>query len=198
MPKRLISTEEIFDGALELIELRGVDALTARNLAEHLRCSHATLYHQVGNKESMTRGLVAHAFARMRLDYAPGADTAQTITNWAMTLRVALLARPAVARLMNKSDRGAMVPFALDLVAALRAHGLSRTRALSVARIVSRMTTSMTLSDLSAPTERDDLRVFETALGWLVRGIVTDLPATAGGPASRPADSGRDSSRVVG
>jgi AcrR family transcriptional regulator len=178
MPKPLIPVETIYDAALEILEDDGATALNARNLTTRLRCSTKTLYQQVGNREEMIRGVIRYAFAKMELDFRPGADIADTIHSWATTLRAALLARPALGGLMTIEDRGVVVDYAMHLVNALRGYGLDEPGAVRVAGIVSHITISMTLSDIQAPGAWDDPEVFETTLQWLTDGMVrSQLPA---------------------
>jgi AcrR family transcriptional regulator len=174
--KPLLSAEEIYDGALAVLEQEGAGALNTRCLAAHLHCSLKTLYQQVGNREAMIRGLIAHAFRRMGLEFEPAPEAAQGIRNWAMTLRAALLAHPALASLMTVDDRDAIIEYALQLIETLGRHGLSEGEAATVAGIVNHMTLSMTLSDIRAPGECGQPEVFDTALRWLIQGIQHDHP----------------------
>ena len=50
MAKPLLATDSIYDTALHLLEVEGVGALSARNLAAALKCSTRTLYQQVGKR----------------------------------------------------------------------------------------------------------------------------------------------------
>lgn len=174
MPKPLIPVEAIFDAALELLESDGAAALNARALTSRLHCSTKTLYQQVGNREEMIRGVVRHAFAKMELEFRPAADVRGTIRSWASTLRSALLARPALGRLMTVEDRDVVVDYAVPLMTALRGFGFSGSDSVRIAGIVSHITLSMTLSDIQAPGQWDDPEVFETALRWLSDGLVLD------------------------
>ncbi|MGW0183702.1 TetR family transcriptional regulator, partial [Nocardia sp. NPDC003345] len=59
MAKPLIPAEDIYARALELLDAEGLGALSAQRLVRDLRISTRTLYQQVGNREELTRALVA-------------------------------------------------------------------------------------------------------------------------------------------
>jgi AcrR family transcriptional regulator len=86
--KPLISAETIYDKALRVLEAEGVKGLTARNLASRLRCSAKTLYQQVGNREALIRGLVAH-FWRRKHGQRGAAVQAAASSRWAKRSRAA-------------------------------------------------------------------------------------------------------------
>jgi len=172
MAKPLIPVDTIYDAALEVLETEGVSALNARNLTARLHCSTQTLYQQVGKRDQMIRGVVRHAFARMELDFEPGAEAGETIRRWATTLRAELLAHPALTTLMTVEDRVVVEDYGAHLITALRGHGFSKAQSVRVAGIISHITVSMTHSDILAPGPWDRPEVFETAVEWLVEGML--------------------------
>ena len=176
MAKPLISPESIYDAALTILETGGASALTARALTATLHCSTKTLYQQVGNRDQMIRGTVAHAFALMKLEFRPGPDITSTIHGWATTLRSAFLAHPALAGLLDRGDRGVIVDYAMPLVQALGGEGLDDRAAVHVAGVLSHVTMSMILTDAHAPGEWDHPEVFETTLRWLLVGLLAEYP----------------------
>jgi AcrR family transcriptional regulator len=97
----LISVETIYDGTLRVLDAEGADGLKARNLAARLHCSTRTLYEQVGNREALIRGLVAHAFARIEPDFHEG-ETRQESTF--LTPRAPLQCGTAAASLKTKFE----------------------------------------------------------------------------------------------
>ena len=107
--------------------------LNARNLTARLACSTKTLYQLVGNREAMTRAIVAHAFAGMDLEFKPGPDWQTSIKNWSRTLHSALLARPYLGTLMTLEDRDATVAYVKRLLDALVEHGFRTGFAIEVA-----------------------------------------------------------------
>lgn len=176
MPRPLIPAETIYEAALALVEEGGIDALNMRSLTARLHCSTKTIYQQVGNREKLERGLVAYAFERMTLEFAPGETAAESVAAFATTLRSALLASPGLAGVMTTADREVVIGYAVQLVEALRSHGLSGHDAVEAAGIVSHVTLSMTLSDIRAPGQWDRPEVFETAVRWVAQGLLHDHP----------------------
>ena len=171
MTRPPLTAEQIYDECLGILDSEGLTALTARNLSSRLSCSTKTLYQLVGNRDTMIRGVVAHAFSGMDLTFKPGPDWQSSITNWSQTLHSALLARPYLGVLMTLEDRDATVAYVMRLVEALGDHGFRTRDAIEVAGNVGHWTISSTLLDLRAPGEWDHPERFDVTLDWLVRGI---------------------------
>ncbi len=178
MTRPPLTAEQIYDECLGILDAEGLTGLTARNLASRLSCSTKTLYQLVGNRDTMIRGVVAHAFSGMDLQFKPGPDWQSSIKNWSHTLHSALLARPYLGVLMTLEDRDATVAYVMRLVDALVDDGFRRRVAIEVAGNVGHWTISSTLLDLRAPGEWDHPERFEATLDWLVRGIAQTARAT--------------------
>ncbi|CAN5466822.1 hypothetical protein BH09ACT12_BH09ACT12_33420 [soil metagenome] len=176
-----VTARQIYAEALRILDDEGLGALNARTLTARLSCSTKTLYQLVGNRDAMIRGIVAHAFAGMDLEFKPAPDWQSSVTSWARTLHSALLARPYLGRLMTPEDREATVGYVMRLVDVLVAHGFRTRTAIEVAGNVGHWTISSTLLDLRAPGEWDHPERFEATLDWLVRGI-----EQASGPGPAP------------
>ena len=175
--KPLISVEAIYDEALRALDAEGAAGLNARNLAARLRCSTRTLYEQVGNREALNRGLVAHAFAKIEPDFHEGETWQESTTTWCVALRETLLSRPELARLMTPEDRNVVVGYVNRLLKILLTHGFEHGLAVHSCRVLAHTTFSLTAADLHSPAGHDDLGVFDTTVAWLIRGMET---ATAG------------------
>jgi AcrR family transcriptional regulator len=171
LPKPLLSAEEIFDEALRVLDEEGADGLTIRNLAGRLRCSNKTLYQQVGAHDVLIRGVVARAFAQLELAFCADGEWQVAAESWCMALRSALLDHPDLCKLMTTADRGVIVDYAAQLVEVLQRCGFSHGQAVRAAGILTHVTLSMTLSDVAAPGQWDDPRVFATTVTWLLQGI---------------------------
>lgn len=179
MPKPLLSADEIFDEALAVLAEQGAAGLTIRNLAARLRCSNKTLYRQVGTHEVLVRGVVARAFAQLELAFSTQAAWPEAVESWCMALRAALLDHPDMCRLMTTADRGVIVEYADQLIAVLQRDGFTRRQAVQAAGILTHATVSMTLSDVTAPGQWDDPRVFATTVAWLIEGMASTHPLAA-------------------
>lgn len=171
MTRPSLTGELIYAESLRILDEDGLKALNARNLTSRLSCSTKTLYHLVGNRDAMIRGIVAHAFAGMDLEFKPGPDWQTSMKNWSRTLHSALLARPYLSALMTLEDRDVTVAYVLRLRDVLVGYGFRNRFAIEVAGNVGHWTISSTLLDLRAPGEWDRPESFEATLDWLVRGI---------------------------
>jgi AcrR family transcriptional regulator len=166
-----LTAEQVYAEGLRVLDEEGVAGLSARNLTSRLSCSTKTIYHLVGNRHAMVRGVVAAAFAEMDLQFRPAPDWQTSLKNWSRTLHDELLARPWLGTLMTPEDREATVAYVLRLVDVLTEHGVRRRTAVGIAGNVGHWTISTTLLDLRAPGEWDQPERFEETLDWLVRGV---------------------------
>ena len=171
MRREPLTAEQVYAEGLRVLDEEGVAGLNARNLTSRLSCSTKTIYHLVGNRHAMVRGIVAAAFAEMDLHFRPAPDWQTSTKHWSRTLHAELLARPWLGTLMTPEDREATVSYVLRLVDVLTAHGVRRRTAVGIAGNVGHWTISTTLLDLRAPGEWDQPERFEETLDWLVRGI---------------------------
>lgn len=171
MAKPLLSADAIYDEALCILAEEGSAALTVRNLAGRLRCSNKTLYQQVGNHEALIRGVVARAFGAIELDFTVDTSWQDGVRSWCLAMRRALFERPDLCTLMTTADRKVVITFVGRLMEVLQAHGFSHREAVHACGILAHVTLSMTLSDVAAPGQWDDPRVFETTVGWLMDGM---------------------------
>jgi AcrR family transcriptional regulator len=171
VPKPLLSADAIFDEALRALAEEGAAGLTIRNLAARLRCSNKTLYQQVGTREVLVRGVVARAFAQLELAFCTDCAWEVAVESWCMALRAALLDHPDLTKLMTTSDRDVVVDYAGQLMMVLERDGFSHSQAVQAAGILAHVTLSMGLSDVAAPGQWDDPRVFATTVQWLIHGM---------------------------
>jgi len=173
LPKPLLSADAIFDEALRVLAEEGAAGLTIRNLAKRLRCSNKTLYQQVGTHEVLVRGVVARAFAQLEIAFRTRFPWEAAVESWCLALRAALLDHPDLCKLMTTADRGVIVDYAAQLIEVLERDGFSHRQAVQAAGIMAHVTMSMTLSDVAAPGQWDDPRVFATTVQWLVQGMAS-------------------------
>jgi AcrR family transcriptional regulator len=171
VPKPLLSADAIFDEALRLLAEEGAAGLTVRNLAARLRCSNKTLYQQVGAHEVLVRGVVARAFAQLELAFSANAAWEVAVESWCMALRAELLDRPDLCKLMTTADRDVVVDYIGQLMVVLERNGFTHSQAIRAGGILAHVTWSMTLSDVAAPGQWDDPRVFATTVQWLIHGM---------------------------
>lgn len=67
MPARKLTAERVIEGAVELADRIGADALTIRKLADAIDVKPMTIYHHVPNKEAILDGMVDSVFAEIAL-----------------------------------------------------------------------------------------------------------------------------------
>lgn len=207
MAKPLITRETIYLAALELLQSRGSQALTARNLAAHLRCSTRTLYQQVGKREALIAQLVDYHLATLPLELDPAATWQHNASAWAATLRNALCDHPDLYRLITAEHRAPIANYVNTLFKALRHAGFNEALALRSCRTLANVTITLTLSELKTPpsaqraTARRGTRAapggapatsaviaradasaslaeFEQTISWLIAGIEADHART--------------------
>jgi tetracycline repressor-like protein len=171
VPKPLLSADAIFDEALCVLAEEGTAGLTIRNLAGRLRCSNKTLYQQVGAHEVLVRGVVARAFAQLEFGFSNDAPWEAAVESWCTALRAELLDHPDLCKLMTTADRDVVVDHVGQLMAVLKRDGFTHSQAVRAGGILAHVTLSMTLSDVAAPGQWDDPRVFATTVQWLIEGM---------------------------
>ncbi|BBX63309.1 hypothetical protein MSAS_24830 [Mycobacterium saskatchewanense] len=150
MAKPLISAEKIYASALELLDTEGPSGLQARRLSAHLGISTRTLYQQVGNREELTRALVARHFARIGLQFKPYSTWDSTAYRWCMALHESLRAHPHLTEVMTIADREVIVDYVNALIKATVQEGFSRRIAVEFARTLLNVTINHSVTEVHA------------------------------------------------
>jgi AcrR family transcriptional regulator len=85
-----LNKERVFSGAVALADLRGIEAVTMRNLAEELGVEAMSLYYHVVNKEAVLDGVVVKVINEIaeELDSSAVGDDA---SNWKAAIRHRIL-----------------------------------------------------------------------------------------------------------
>ncbi|MGW2421809.1 TetR/AcrR family transcriptional regulator C-terminal domain-containing protein [Streptomyces sp. NPDC001709] len=107
-----LSRQRILDAALDLVDRRGLKALTMRSLGEQLDVEAMTLYHYVPNKDALLDGLVEQVFKAAAPAMDGSSDWQAALRAYAKALREGLLRHPAILPLV--SSRPAVTPATLD------------------------------------------------------------------------------------
>lgn len=182
VPKPLIPAEAIYASALELLDDVGPDALQARRLSAHLGISTRTLYQQVGNRDELTRALVARHFRRMRLEFKQHSTWEATAFHWCMTLHDNLQAHPHLTGLMTIADRQAVVAYVNELIKITVKEGFSRRIAVECSRSLANVTLNHAIIGVRAmhepeyrpetATEKSRFdRNFPQTVRWIIAGV---------------------------
>lgn len=203
MAKPLLTVEEIYQAALDLLDREGAEGLNARNLAAALKCSTRTLYQQVGKRDEMIGKLIEHYFSNLKMEFVEGENWQESATNWALTLRGALLAHPNLFSLMGTEHRAPIVQYVNPLLRTLLRAGFDEELALGACRVLVNIAINFSLSETTVPKplrrsrrsveeirfedlviartggSRDQFQnppeVFANAIRWTISGIEKDL-----------------------
>jgi AcrR family transcriptional regulator len=185
-----LDADEIVAAAIAVLQERGLDAVSMRNVADRLGVSPMPLYTRVGNKAALLAAVADH----LLLDLAPepNADEAwpQYAERWCRALRERLKVTPD-SRLYLGAVREAYVEASRPLIAALRAGGLSADAAVQACRLLMWATVGFVAmeqrsgtpaggarrgrlsgSDPGGVTPEESDELFELQIGMLTAGIV--------------------------
>lgn len=95
-----MTAERVIEGAVQLADRVGVDALTIRKIAEELDVKPMTIYHYVPNKEAIIDGMVDTVFAEIALPPSDR-DWRSAILVRCRSMRAVLARHPWAAPLME-------------------------------------------------------------------------------------------------
>lgn len=182
MPKPLIPAETIYASALELLDSEGSSGLQARRLSAHLGISTRTLYQQVGNREELTRALVARHFSQMRLEFKRYATWESTAYHWCMVLHESLRAHPHLTEVMTIADREAIVDYVNAFVKATVQEGFPRRVAVECGRSLVNVTINHSVTEVhalrgikeSTVTQQQTANLeksFPQTVRWIIAGV---------------------------
>jgi TetR/AcrR family tetracycline transcriptional repressor len=130
-----LDVDDIVAAAVGILQERGLDAVSMRNVADRLGVSPMPLYTRVGNKAALIDAVADH----LLLDLAPAAGTDEPwpeyAERWCRALRDRLKVTPD-SRLYLGAAREPYVEASRPLVAALREGGLSADAAVQACRLL--------------------------------------------------------------
>ena len=105
-PRNTLTRERVLTGALEIADVRGLEALTIRGLAEHLGVRPMSIYHYVATKDDLLDALVDAVFEELYLPSASG-EWRDELTRRAASVREMLSRHPwALAVLESRPQPG--------------------------------------------------------------------------------------------
>jgi AcrR family transcriptional regulator len=126
-PSRASLTQSrIIEGAVELADMIGVDALTIRKLATALDTKPMSIYHYVANKEAIVDGMIDHVFSEIDLPKVD-VDWKSAIRQRSASARLVLSRHPWAVPLMDsrRAPGGAALRQHEAVIGCLRNGGLS-------------------------------------------------------------------------
>jgi AcrR family transcriptional regulator len=125
-PRPTLTRQRVLEGAVNLADEIGIEALTIRKLADSLGTRPMTIYHYVPSKDEIVDGMVEMVFAEIELP-SPDEDWQPAIRKRCVSAREVLKRHPWAAPLME--SRTAPGPMNLAhheaVLACLRRGGLS-------------------------------------------------------------------------
>jgi AcrR family transcriptional regulator len=130
-----LDADEIVAAAIGILEERGLDALSMRNVADRLGVSPMPLYTRVGNKAALIDAVADHLLLDLAPPAADGEPWPEYAERWCRELRVRLKRTPD-SRLYLGATREPYVEASRPLIAALRDGGLSVEAAVQACRLM--------------------------------------------------------------
>jgi TetR/AcrR family transcriptional regulator, tetracycline repressor protein len=145
-----LDVDEIVAAAVGILQERGLDAVSMRNVADRLGVSPMPLYTRVGNKAALIDAVADH----LLLDLAPAAATDEPwpdyAERWCRALRDRLKLTPD-SRLYLGAAREPYVEASRPLVAALRDGGLTADAAVQACRLLMWATVGFVAMEQGSP-----------------------------------------------
>jgi AcrR family transcriptional regulator len=185
-----LDADEIVAAAIAVLQERGLDAVSMRNVADRLGVSPMPLYTRVGNKAALLDAVADHLLLDLAPEAKPDEPWPQYAERWCRALRDRLKVTPD-SRLYLGAAREAYVEASRPLIAALRAGGVSTDAAVQACRLLMWATVGFVAmeqrssapaggarrgrlsgSDPGGVTAEEANELFELQIGMLTAGIV--------------------------
>jgi AcrR family transcriptional regulator len=133
-----ITSGDIVEAALRIVEREGASALTMRRLADELGAAVTAIYWHVGNRDALVNLLVERLIEDMGDVHAAGRTPRSRIAGLARELRARLLARPHLIALADQRGMTAAMfqPVQAALAEELATIGVSGRRAGKVIKML--------------------------------------------------------------
>jgi AcrR family transcriptional regulator len=185
-----LDADEIVAAAIGILQERGLDAVSMRNVADRLGVSPMPLYTRVGNKAALIDAVADQLLVDLAPEPRADERWSDYAERWCRALRERLKVTPD-SRLYLGAAREAYVEASRPLVAALRAGGFSADAAVQACRLLMWATVGFVAMEQRSsapasgarrgrlsgsdpggvtPEEADEL--FELQIGMLTAGIV--------------------------
>lgn len=169
-PERLSRTA-IVASAVELADTKGLGAVSMRAVARRLDVEAMSLYHHVGNKDSLLDGMVDAVFAEFH-NPVPGSDWRDQLHERCVSARIALKRHPwAVGLMDSRRNAGPQTLVHHDAVlGCLREAAFSLTLTAHAFAVIDAYLYGFLVQELSLPFEPGQ------DLAELAQQIVSSLP----------------------
>lgn len=183
-----ISVAAIVETALVVVAQRGVTGLTMAAVAERLGVRSPSLYHHVRDKNGLLALLARDAFGGFGAD-RDAFDRVQSVQEWieatttgTLRLRTFYAAHPGLAALVqatattdrDRDDRSRAELVRAQIQALVRL-GVPRRRAKDAFEACARWTMAAVAAEPGPGGAREDERLFQRGLDWLLTGLRLEL-----------------------
>lgn len=168
-----LNRDRVLRAALALADAEGLEALSMRRLAKHLRVEAMSLYNHVANKDEIVGGIIDLVVGEIDLP-ADEPDWKAALRRNALSAKDVFLRHPWASNLMLAQQSGgpAQMRRADWMLRTLREAGLSEDLTYHAYHVLEAYILGITVQHLSFPYEGEELR--DRATGFLQR-----LPADA-------------------
>lgn len=152
-----LSRERVLQGAMDVADSGGIEALTIRSLAERLGVKPMSVYYYVANKDEILDGIIDLVFAEIDLP-AVGGDWRTELRRRAGSARRALRAHPwAIGLMESRTSPGPATLRHHDaVIATLRSAGFSRELTAHAYALLDSYTYGFALQEIGLPFEGSD------------------------------------------
>ena len=152
-----LDADEIVAAAIVILQERGLDAVSMRNVAERLGVSPMPLYTRVGNKAALIDAVADHLLEDLAPPAGAGEPWPEYAERWCRELRHRLKDTPD-SRLYLGAAREPYVAASRPLVAALRDGGLSVEAAVQACRLLMWTTVGFVAMEQGSSTPAPEAR----------------------------------------
>ena len=146
-----LTADEIVEAALAILREDGLDAVSMRSVATRLGVSPVPLYSRVGNKDALLDAMADHLLVDLAPPAGPDEPWPDYARRWAAALR-RRLDEATDARLVLGARRSAYVEASAELIASMRAGGLSPDAAVQACRLLTWATVGFVAVERAATT----------------------------------------------
>jgi AcrR family transcriptional regulator len=150
--RRSATRDDVLNAAREILDERGIDALTMANVANRVGFTTMAVYRHVRNREDLLEGVLDLVLGEIGHD-DPGTDWLDSVEHWMRDVRAHLVAHPWAATMLGTSTT--MTAAWTSTIGVLKGH-LARaplsTRGRARAIVwVARVTMGIVIQEVGAP-----------------------------------------------
>lgn len=127
-PPPSISSLQIYEHTLRVLDEEGQAAITVRRLAHDLAISTRTLYKRIGSQDQLLQNVIELHVARLNPRIARGEPWRALLVDWCMELHRQMCEHPHSTALLAQRDHIRLAPRIADVAAHVASGGVSSWR----------------------------------------------------------------------